>query len=154
MLKRILSIFLLAIFCCFTNATEAIVVDRRPVLIGFSIPQETDITKAMLSGAKKAIGKLNAKLVIRNGRGDVDVQMAQIHDLIAQETGCLVVVYDDIKANGRIVESGKNKGTPVVLVEGKMTDKKAAFEAAKKAVEDAYNKFKAQPVQPAFYSGY
>lgn len=154
MLKRILSIFLLAVFCCFTTATDAIVVDRRPVLIGFSIPQENDITKAMLSGAKKAVGKLNAKLIVRDGRGDVDVQMAQIHDLIAQETGCLVVVYDDIKTNGRIVESGKSKSTPVVLVEGKMTDKKAAFDAAKKAVEEAYNKVRTKKVQPAFYSGY
>ncbi|MCQ2361701.1 MAG: substrate-binding domain-containing protein [Acidaminococcaceae bacterium] len=154
MLKRILSIFLLAIFCSITSATEAIVVDKRPVLIGFSILQENDITKAMLNGAKKAVGKLNAKLIVRDGRGDVDVQMAQIHDLIAQETGCLVVVYDDIKANGRIVESGKNKGTPVVLVEGKVTDKKAAFDAAKNAVEEVYNKVRSKKVQPAFYSGY
>lgn len=154
MFKKILTCLVAAIFCGLTYNAEAIVVDKRPVTVGVSYLQQTDITKAMLEGAKKAASKLNAKLIIRDGRGDNDVQRAQIHDLIAQQTGCLVVIYNDITANGGLVESGNKTGIPVVLVEGQTTDKQAAYDAAYKAVEEAWNKVKSKKVQPAFYSGY
>lgn len=154
MLKKLFGIFLALIFCGMTYNAEAIVNDKRPVLVGFSYLQQTPITKAMLDGAKAATKKLKAKLIVRDGRGDQEIQMAQIHDLIAQETGCLVIVFDDIVANGRVAESGKNTGTPIVLVEGRQPNTQAAHNAAYKAVEEAWNKVKTKAVKPSFYNGY
>ena len=110
--------------------------------------------KAIWKDCKDAVKKLKAKLIIRDGRGDAEIQMAQIHDLIAQETGCVVAVFDDIAANGRVTESGKNTGTPIVLVEGRQSSPNAARDAAYKAVEEAWNKVKAKAVKPSFYNGY
>lgn len=154
MLKKIFGLLCAVLLCGMTYSAEAIVNDRRPVLVGFSYLQQTEITKAMVDGAKDAVRKLNAKLIIRDGRGDAEIQMAQIHDLIAQETGCLVVVFDDIVANGRVAESGKNTGTPIVLVEGRQNNTKSAREAAYNAVTEAWNKVKAKAVKPSFYNGY
>lgn len=154
MLKKIFGLLCAVLLSGMTYSAEAIVNDRRPVLVGFSYLQQTEITKAMVDGAKDAVRKLNAKLIIRDGRGDAEIQMAQIHDLIAQETGCLVVVFDDIVANGRVAESGKNTGTPIVLVEGRQNNTKSAREAAYNAVTDAWNKVKAKAVKPSFYNGY
>ena len=154
MLKKILGFTLALLFCSLTYNAEAIVNDKRPVVVGFCYLDDTDITKSMLDGAKDAVRKLKAKLIIRSGRGDEEIQMAQIHDLIAQETGCLVVVFNDIAANGRIAESGKNTGTPIVLVEGRQSDKKAARDAAYKAVEEAWQKVKTKAVKSSFYNGY
>jgi len=154
MLKKLFGLLCAVLLCGMTYSAEAIVNDRRPVLVGFSYLQQTEITKAMVDGAKDAVRKLNAKLIIRDGRGDSEIQMAQIHDLIAQETGCLVVVFDDIVANGRVAESGKNTGTPIVLVEGRQNNTKSAREAAYNAVTEAWNKVKAKAVKPSFYNGY
>ena len=154
MFKKILAFFIAAVFCGLTYNAEAIVVDRRPVTVGISYLQQNDITNSMLDGAKKAAGKLKAKLIIRDGRGDTDVQRAQIHDLIAQQTGCLVIIYDNVTANGTVVENNDKSGIPTVIVDGKINDKQAAYDAAYKAVEEAWNKVKSKKVQPAFYSGY
>ncbi|MBQ0107980.1 MAG: substrate-binding domain-containing protein [Phascolarctobacterium sp.] len=154
MFKKILAFFMAAVFCGLTYNAEAIVVDRRPVTVGISYLQQNDITNSMLDGAKKAAGKLKAKLIIRDGRGDTDVQRAQIHDLIAQQTGCLVIIYNNVTANGTAVENNNKSGIPTVVVDGKISDKKAAYDAAYKAVEEAWNKVKSKKVQPAFYSGY
>lgn len=154
MFKKIFAFFMAAVFCGLTYNAEAIVVDRRPVTVGICYLQQTDITKSMLDGAKKAAGKLNAKLIIRDGRGDTDVQRAQIHDLIAQQTGCLVIIYDNANTNGSAVENNNKSGIPTVIVDGKISDKKAAYDAAYKAVEEVWNKVKSKKVQPAFYSGY
>ena len=154
MFKKILAFFMAAVFCGLTYNAEAIVVDRRPVTVGISYLQQNDITNSMLDGAKKAAGKLKAKLIIRDGRGDTDVQRAQIHDLIAQQTGCLVIIYDNVAANGTVVENNDKSGIPTVIVNGKISDKQAAYDAAYKAVEEAWNKVKSKKVQPAFYSGY
>ena len=154
MFKKILAFFMAAVFCGLTYNVEAIVVDRRPVTVGISYLQQNDITNSMLDGAKKAAGKLKAKLIIRDGRGDTDVQRAQIHDLIAQQTGCLVIIYDNVAANGTVVENNDKSGIPTVIVDGKISDKQAAYDAAYKAVEEAWNKVKSKKVQPAFYSGY
>lgn len=154
MFKKIFVVLCAAMLCGMTYNAEAIVNDRRPVLVGFSYLQQTDITKAMVEGAKDAVKKLKAKLIIRDGRGDAEIQTAQIHDLIAQDIGCVVAVFDDIVANGRVAESGKNTGTPVVLVEGRQNSTKAARDAAYNAVEEAWNKVKAKAVKPSFYNGY
>jgi len=154
MLKKIFGLFCALLLTGMTYSAEAIVNDRRPVLVGLSYLQQTEITKAMVDGAKDAVRKLNAKLIIRDGRGDGDIQMAQIHDLIAQQTGCLVVVFDDIVANGRVAESGKNTGTPIVLVEGRQPSTKSARDAAYQAVTEAWNKVKAKAVKPSFYNNY
>lgn len=155
MFKKFLMLIVAVIFCSFTYNTEAIVVDKRPITVGVSYLQDNEITKAMLNGAKKAAKKLNAQLFVRNGRGETDVQMAQIHDLIAQQTNCLVVIIEDPKANSRLAENGEQSNIPIVLVESKITDKQAAFNAAYNAVEEAWNKAKYnKKVQPAFYSGY
>lgn len=154
MFKKILAFFMAAVFCGLTYNAEAIVVDRRPVTVGISYLQQNDITSSMLDGAKKAAGKLKAKLIIRDGRGDTDVQRAQIHDLVAQQTGCLVIIYDNVAANGTVVENNDKSGIPTVIVDGKISDKQAAYDAAYKAVEEAWNKVKSKKVQPAFYSGY
>ena len=154
MFKKILAFFMAAVFCGLTYNAEAIVVDRRPVTVGISYLQQNDITNSMMDGAKKAAGKLKAKLIIRDGRGDTDVQRAQIHDLIAQQTGCLVIIYDNVAANGTVMENNDKSGIPTVIVDGKISDTKAAYDAAYKAVEEAWNKLKSKKVQPAFYSGY
>ena len=141
--------------CCWGMAycAEAIVVDKRPVIIGVSYLSDNDMTKVMLNNVKTTAKKLNAKLIIRDGRGDVDVQMAQIHDLMAQNTGALVVIFDKAAANGRTVED-RDEGIPTRVIDATIADRQAAAAAAVKATEEVWHKVKDRPVKPAFYNGY
>lgn len=153
MLKKICGLLLAA--CCWgmTYQAEAVVIDKRPVIIGVSYLSNNDITRAMLNSIKTTAKKLNAKLILRDGRGDADVQIAQIHDLLAQKTGALVVIFDKAAAAGRTVENS-DTGIPVRVVDGTLTDRKTAETAAAQATEEVWHKVKDKPVKPAFYNGY
>ena len=153
MFKKFLKIFLIAIFCVISFTTEAIVVDKRPVTVGISYFSENEIAKAMINGAKKATKKYNGQLYLRNGRGETDVQIAQIHDLIAQGTNCLVIICED-ENNNRFVENAEKANVPVVVLKKENQNKETAFNAAYQAVEEVIKKYKAKPVESAFYSGY
>lgn len=154
MIKKILGLFVVAIFCGLTYNVEAIVVDKRPITVGVSYFQQNEITKAMINGAKKAAKNLKAQLFLRDGRGEKDVQIAQIHDLVAQNINCLVVIFNEEQINSNITASGNEKGIPIITVDGNIIDKQVAFDTAYKAVEEAWHKVKAKPIAPAFYSGY
>lgn len=153
MLKNFLKIFFVAIFCVISFNTEAIVVDKRPVTVGLSYCNENEIAKAMINGAKKAVKKYNGQLYLRNGRGETDVQIAQIHDLIAQGTNCLVIIYENENSN-RFVENAEKANVPVVVLKNENQNKGTAFDTAYQAVEEVIKKFKSRPVESAFYSGY
>lgn len=152
MLKKAFIIFLLAFSQILSYNAEAIVIDRRPITVGVSYLQENETTKIMLKGIKDAAKKMKAQIILRDGRGEEDIQIAQIHDLIAQETKCLVIICDSQKINSQIAEKGNKIGTPIVLVESNTLDKKNSYQSAYNALINACNQFKAKPIKPAFYS--
>lgn len=63
---------------------------------------------------EKAIGELGAISVIKNANGSVDLQIAQINELIKEQVDVLVIIPCDSKKLSRSIQKAKRHGIKVI----------------------------------------
>ena len=105
-------------------SSDAAVPEAKSITIGFSSKTNSDtFVKSIADAAQKEADASGVKLIMADAAGDVNKQISDVENMIAQKVDVIVVIPQDIEGSAPVVAMAKEAGIPIVICNGDVSDK-------------------------------
>lgn len=103
--------------------SEAAPADKQ-ITIGFSSKTNSDtFVKSIADAAQAEADASGAKLLMADAAGDVNKQISDVENMIAQQVDVIIVIPQDIEGSAPVVSMAKEANIPIVICNGDVSDK-------------------------------
>lgn len=98
--------------------------DASGLTIGFSSKDNSDqFVKQIADAAQAEADELGIKLIMNDAGGDVNKQISDVENLIAQQVDAVIVIPQSVEGSAPVVSMCNDAGIPIVVDNGDIADK-------------------------------
>ncbi|QTQ10756.1 substrate-binding domain-containing protein [Treponema parvum] len=125
-MKKIIVILLvvcMAMFAVLAQGGSETAKGTKQITIGFSSKDNSDVFVKNISDAAKVEAKrLGVKLLMSDARGDVNTQISDVENFIAQKVDAVIVIPQSVEGSAPVVSMCNEAKIPIVVCNGDIAD--------------------------------